>query len=73
MSPSRYVFLGKEMATHSSILAWRIPWKKRSLAGYSPRDRKDMDTTGHLSRYVFTFIHLYSLGISELSDKFVIF
>ena len=22
-------------ATHSSILAWRIPWK-RSLAGYSP-------------------------------------
>ena len=23
------------MATHSSILAWRIPWK-RSLVGYSP-------------------------------------
>ena len=20
--------LGKEMATHSSILAWRIPWKE---------------------------------------------
>ena len=27
--------LEEEMATHSSILAWRIPWK-RSLAGYSP-------------------------------------
>ena len=25
--------LEKEMATHSSILAWEIPW---SLAGYSP-------------------------------------
>jgi len=25
----------KEMATHSSIVAWRIPWK-RSLVGYSP-------------------------------------
>ena len=25
--------LEKEMATHSSILAWRIPW--RSLVGYS--------------------------------------
>ena len=24
-----------KMATHSSILAWRIPWTK-SLAGYSP-------------------------------------
>ena len=27
--------LEKEMATHSSILAWEIPWQ-RSLAGYSP-------------------------------------
>jgi len=25
--------LEKEMATHSSILAWRIPWR-RSLVGY---------------------------------------
>ena len=25
--------LEKEMATHSSTLAWRIPWKKRSLVG----------------------------------------
>ena len=33
----------KEMATHSSILAWEIPWK-RSLAGYSPRITK---RTGH--------------------------
>ena len=24
------------MATHSSILAWRIPWTKKSLAGCSP-------------------------------------
>ena len=29
--------LGKEMATHSNILAWEIPWtEQRSLAGYSP-------------------------------------
>ena len=26
--------LEKEMATHSSILAWKIPWRK-SLVGYS--------------------------------------
>ena len=27
--------LEKEMATHSSILAWKISWKRR-LVGYSP-------------------------------------
>ena len=32
----------KGMATHSGILAWRIPW---SLAGCSPQDRKELDTT----------------------------
>ena len=26
--------LGKEMATHSSILAWRIPWTEESGALY---------------------------------------
>ena len=32
--------LEKEMATHSSILAWRIPWTE-TLAGYSPWGRKN--------------------------------
>ena len=48
--------LGKEMATHSSIPAWRIPWteepgglqSKRSLVGYSPRGRKESNTTKRL-------------------------
>ena len=35
--------LEKEMATHSSILAWKILWK-RSLVGYSPWGRKE---SGH--------------------------
>ena len=33
------------MATHSSILAWRISW---SLVGYSPRGRKESDTAERL-------------------------
>ena len=38
--------LEKEMATHSSILAWKIPWKEgRSLVGYRPWGRKESDTT----------------------------
>ena len=33
--------LEEEMATHCSILAWRIPWTERSLVGYSPKGRKE--------------------------------
>ena len=36
--------LEKGKATHSSILAWRIPW-----AVYSPWGRKESDTTERLS------------------------
>ena len=35
--------LEKGMATHSSILAWRIP--QRSLTGYSLWGHKEMDKT----------------------------
>ena len=28
--------LEEEMATHPRILAWRISWAERNLAGYSP-------------------------------------
>ena len=37
--------LEKEMATHSSILAWRIPWTEEFLAGYSPQGHKELDMT----------------------------
>ena len=36
--------LEKEMATHSSILVWRIPWTEEP-GGYSPSGRKESDTT----------------------------
>ena len=36
--------LEKEMAIHSSILAWKSHGQ-RSLAGYSPPGRKELDTT----------------------------
>ena len=31
--------LEKEMATHSSILAWKIPWTEETV-GYSPWGRR---------------------------------
>ena len=39
--------LEKEMATHSSILAWRIPWTEEP--GRGPWGRKELDTTERLS------------------------
>ena len=38
--------LEKEMATHSSIPAWRIPWIE---VGYSPWGHKESDTTEWLA------------------------
>ena len=38
------------MATHSSILSWRIPWAE-DPCGYSPRGHKESDTTEQLSMY----------------------
>ena len=36
--------LEKEMATHSSILAWRIPWME-GLGGLQSTGRKELGTT----------------------------
>ena len=36
--------LEKEMATHSSILAWRIPWTEE-LGGLQSTGREESDTT----------------------------
>ena len=36
--------LEKEMATHSSTLAWKIPWTEQPGAGYSPWGHKELNT-----------------------------
>ena len=35
----------KGTATHSSILAWRIPWTEKSLVDCSPWGRKELGMT----------------------------
>ena len=37
--------LEKEMATHSSVLAWRIPWTEEPGGLHSPGGGKESDTT----------------------------
>ena len=41
--------LEKEIATHSSILAWRIPWTEEPGVDFSPWGRKELDTTERLT------------------------
>ena len=45
--------LEKEMATYSSILAWRIPWTEE-LGGLQSMGRKESDTTERLHFLSFT-------------------
>ena len=55
--------LEKGIATHSSILPWRIPWTEEP-GGYSPWGPKESDTTERL--------HLLSLCFSK-KDGFTLF
>ena len=48
--------LEKGMATHSSILAWRIPWTEE-LGDYSPWGCKELDTTEQLPLFFFLIFH----------------
>ena len=45
--------LEKEMATHSSILAWRIP-RTEEPGGYNPWGHKESDMTEQLSAHIHT-------------------
>ena len=40
---------GEEMAIHSSILSWRIPWTEEPGGLQSMRSQKDLDMTEWLS------------------------
>ena len=46
--------LEKGMATHSSVLAWRIPWTEEP-SRLSPWDSKESDSTEQLSLSLFMY------------------
>ena len=43
--------LEKEMAIHSSTIAWKIPWTEEPGRLYSPWGRKELDTAERLHFY----------------------
>ena len=74
LSQSQQDSLEQEMATHSSILARRIPQTERSLTGYSPLGYKELDTTERLSTSAYCFknrnIHTFPLYLSVMEPKY---
>jgi len=58
--------LEKEMAIHSSTIAWKIPWTEE-LVGYSPWGHKESDTTERLH---FTSLHLWACVLVLLLYSF---
>ena len=48
--------LEKGMATHSSILAWRIPWTEEPGRLHSPWGHKESDMTEQLTLSISYFI-----------------
>ena len=51
--------LEKEKATHSSILAWRIPWMEE-LGGLQSTGHKESDTTEKLHFHYLAIYIMYS-------------
>ena len=55
------------MATHSGILAWRIPWTEVPGGLWS---LKESDTTEQLILYIYIFFFLAALhGLWDLSSQ----
>ena len=51
--------LEKEMVTHSSILARKIPWTEES-GGLQSMGPKELDTTEHLTKYIYIYIYTHT-------------
>ena len=74
--------LEKRMVTHSSILAWRIPWAEEHGRLYSPWGHKELDMTKQLTHThvtsnrgkmvlpLFSTYSTYHLGAGALVGEF---
>ena len=58
--------MDKGMATHSSILAWRIPWTEEP-GGIQTMGHKEVDTTEQLT-HTHTHTHTHTTFIEYYKD-----
>ena len=61
--------LEKEMATHSSILAWKIPWTEKPGGLHFPWGHKDLDRTQRLHFHFFTSIAFKRQGLLQNREQ----
>ena len=65
-------FMGKEMATHSSILAWRIPWTEEPDGLQSTRSKRvghDRATNKHTHTFLYTFAIIRKKVFKKVSQN----
>ena len=67
-SLSREDALEKEMATHSSILAWRIPWRQepgkvQSTESQSWTRLSDFTFTSFISLELYSYIQMFNINV----------
>ena len=60
--------LEKEMATHSSILAWRIPWTEEPGGLQSMGSQKESDMTQQLNN-TYTYTHTHQREIERENQR----
>jgi len=60
--------LEKDMATHSSILAWKIPLMEEN-GGYSPQGHKELDTTERLHFHFPDRLNIKLEGKKHTADR----
>ena len=53
------------MATHCSILAWRIPWTEGPGGLYSPWGCKELDPADQLT-FLFIYLFLPSMSLQPI-------
>ena len=64
--------LEEEMAMHSSILAWEIPWTEEPGGLQSMGSQSQTDTTGQLSTHTQYTVKVFFCGDSLLSRIYLI-
>ena len=57
--------LKKEMAIHSSTLAWKIPWMEELGAGYYPWGRIESGTTERLHFHFQTMVEVMKIIVTS--------
>ena len=68
-SPGQEDCLEEEIATLSTILAWKKSYRQRSLVGYRPNGHKELDVAERLNTHVLDISVALSLQIQQVQVK----